>query len=113
MYQTIKTALSKVAPTYDPGVKIGEVKTPYLVLHNMGVDPNPRTGGRLGQHVYEVVALVPLGRQRELKPLCDRARAALMHIPRLKFTGENAPTDIEEAYRGTSRSLIYRLPVII
>lgn len=113
MYQTIKAALSRVAPAYEPGVKIGEVKTPYLVLHDMGIDPNPRAGGRLGQHLYEVVALVPLGQQSELKPLCDRARAALSTIPRLKYTGEAAPSNIEEQYRGTSVSLIYRLPVLI
>lgn len=113
MYQTIKAALSSAAPTYDPGVQMGEVKAPYLVVHDMGINPHENSGGMLGQHIYEVVALVPVARQGELKLLCERARAALKSIPRLKYSGDAAPTGIEAQFKGVSVSLVYRLPVVI
>lgn len=102
-----------VMPAYDPAVHINEVREPYAVVHDMGTNAKDGTKGMLGQRVFEVVILVPLNQQDKLGPLCDRARAALKGLTRLKYTGDAAPTGIEAEYRGASVSLIYRMPVRI
>lgn len=113
MYQSIKDTLTTVLPTYDPAVKIGEVKAPYAVIHDMGTNAQPGTKGMLGQRVYEIVVLVPLTEQAKLAPLCEAVRQALKALPRIKYTGDAAPTGIEAEFKGASVSLIYRMPVRI
>lgn len=100
-------------PTYDPAAHINEVVNPYAVVHDMGTNAQEGTKGMLGQRVYEIVILVPLTEQDKLRPLCDQVRAALKALPRIKYTGDAAPTGIEAEYRGASVSLIYRMPVRI
>lgn len=112
IYQRIKETLAAVLPTYDPGAHIGEVKTPYAVVHDMGVNAQAGTKGMLGQRIYEIVILVPDGEQEQLEPLCKQAKNALKALrTRLKETGESGPSALEVQYRGASRSLIYRMPV--
>lgn len=112
MYATIKSTLARILPSYDPGVKVGEVKAPYCVVHDMGVKPQEGTGGKMGQQIYEIVILTPISAQELLPNLCRQVREALAAIPRLRYTGEAAPTGLEDRYLGAAQSLIYRLPVI-
>lgn len=100
-------------PTYDPATHIDKVVTPYTVVHDQGIDPKAGTKGMLGQRVYEIVILVPLNQQEKLNPLSAAVRQALKSLPRLKYTGDAAPTGIEAEYQGCTVSLIYRLPVRI
>jgi len=102
-----------VLPTYDPGVQIGEVKSPYAVIHDMGTKPREGTRGILGQRIYEIVVLVPVREQDKLGQACRQVREALSALPRIKYTGDAAPTGIEAEYKGASVSLIYRMPVRI
>lgn len=113
MYQQIKNAVSQVVRAYDPGVKVGKIETPYAVVHDMGTAPQEGTRGMLGQHIYEVVVLAPLGQQDALAPLAHQIRTQLRALPGLRYTGDAKPTGIEETYVGVSMSLIYRVPVRI
>lgn len=99
-------------PCYDPGVQIGEVKAAYCVIHDAGIKVQENTGGRLGQQLWEIVVLVPINDQPELDNWCKQVKAQLSAIPRLKDTGEDAPTGLEETFKGAAKSLIYRQPVM-
>lgn len=100
-------------PTYDPATHIDTVKTPYAVVHDMGINPKENSKGMLGQRIYEVVILVPLNEQHKLQPLSEAARQKLKSLPRLKYTGDATPTGIEAEFMGCTISLVYRLPVRI
>lgn len=102
-------------PCYDPGVQIGEVKAPYCVIHDAGTKPQERTRGMLGQHIYEIVVLVPISdhAQAQLQAECRRIRGALCGIRGLKYTGDAAPTALEATYKGSAQSLIYRAPEVM
>lgn len=100
-------------PTYNPATHIDKVASPYAVVHDMGINPREGSKGMLGQRVYEIVILVPLDGQAQLSPLAEAVRLALKALPRLKYTGDAAPTGIEAEFMGCSVSLIYRLPVRI
>lgn len=100
-------------PAYDPAVQVGEVKSPYAVIRDMGTNPQEGTKGLLGQRIYEIVVLVPIKEQAQLAPLCEQVRQALKPLARLKYTGDAAPTGIEAEFKGVSVSLIYRMPVRI
>ena len=100
-------------PCYDPGVQIGQVKEPYCVIHDAGIKVQENTSGRLGQRIWEIVVLVPIKDQPSLDGLCRQVKDALAGIPRLKDTGEDAPTGLEATYMGAAKSLIYRQPVMI
>lgn len=102
-------------PCYDPGVRVGEVKQPYCVIHDAGTKPQERTRGMLGQHIYEIVILVPISdqAQAQLQALCRQVRAALSGVRGLKYTGDAAPTALEVSYNGAAQSLIYRAPEVL
>lgn len=110
MTERIKEALKAHIPTYDPGVKIGEVKQSYCVVHDLGTTPKENCKGLLGQRVYEIVVLVPLKEQQSLDKCCNIVREALKPIKELKYTGDMQESQIEETYRGLSKSLVYRKP---
>lgn len=97
---------------YDPGVKVGEVKEPYCVVHDAGIKVQEGTGGRLGQRIWEIVVLVPIADQPSLPARCRQIKQALKTIPGIKDTGEDAPTGLEATYKGAAQSLIFRQPVI-
>ena len=91
-----------------PATVIGEIKAPYVVVHDMGTVPAPGSKGMLGQHLYEVICLAPVAKQKELSGMVAQVRTALAPFSSLKYTGDSQPTSaLLPDYKGASMSTIY------
>jgi len=109
MYDKIEAAIKGAGiAVYPPATEIGEVKSPYAVVHDMGTVPKPGSKGMLGQHLYEILCLVPVSQQRDLSGMVKRVRAALRPLASLQSTGDSQPTNgLAPNFKGASMSLIY------
>lgn len=112
MIETIKAAIQPVAiPCYDPGVRLGECKSPCAIIRSLGAEHLPHTKGLLAQNTYEVLLLVPMANQRDLMPLCDTVRAALNALPlRLSTITQQ---DLMEPYRAAGCSMLYTQNIVV
>lgn len=111
MIETIKDEIKKLMPVYDPGTHIGEIKTAYAVVVDMGVKEQEGTKGLLGQRIIEIVVIVPLKNQGELERHIKGIKKSLKPIKNLKFTGSAESSNILQEYKGAAKSMIYRQPV--
>lgn len=96
---------------YEPDVKPGPCKAPYIVVYDGGCAPQPGTRGRLGSRALNLMALVPIGQEAALKTTLDSAARALSAVHGIHPSGEITPVDTDQERAALCQTTTYIMPV--
>lgn len=98
---------SKGFDVYMPEIKIGECKSPYIVVKNDGSSQHPVFSTDVD--MYAIMVYVPKQAYSSLEPLVQSVKQAMKELePMIKPYGSQTPSYYDDSYKAHTISIEYK-----
>lgn len=98
---------SKGFDVYMPEIKIGECKSPYVVVKNDGSSQHPVFSTDVD--MYAIMVYVPKQAYSSLEPLVQSVKQAMKELePMIKPYGSQTPSYYDDSYKAHTISIEYK-----